>query len=84
MLNVVHLSDRVTGLSAQACQLRTVFLLRAQLIALQENLEATLGAIAATNRAMGLPGSGATVMRPLTDQNPFAHSLRPMDVMRQG
>jgi hypothetical protein len=24
------------------------------------------------------------LIRPLVDQNPFAHSLRPMDMMRQG
>jgi hypothetical protein len=27
---------------------------------------------------------GADVIRILTDQNPFAHSLRPMDMIRHG
>ncbi len=27
---------------------------------------------------------GVVLLRVLTDQNPFAHSLRPMDMMRQG
>ncbi|MGF6177917.1 hypothetical protein ABIE33_006237, partial [Ensifer sp. 4252] len=31
-----------------------------------------------------LPGNPNPVIRPLTDQNPFAQALRPIDMMRQG